>query len=97
VRTIGELVTKSEADLLRVRSFGKTSLREVKQKLAEMGLSLGMTIGGEAPKPAPGPMEYASSDDLGDGESESPAPQSADRSGAAGSDWSMVVDRSSER
>jgi len=37
IRTIGELVTKSEADLLRVRSFGKTSLREVKRRLADMG------------------------------------------------------------
>jgi len=32
----------TEADLLKIRSFGKTSLREVKRKLADMGLSLGM-------------------------------------------------------
>jgi DNA-directed RNA polymerase subunit alpha len=44
VRTVGELVRKTEADMLRVRSFGKTSLREVRQKLAEWGLSLGMNI-----------------------------------------------------
>ena len=31
-------------DLLKVRSFGKTSLREVKRKLADMGLSLGMDL-----------------------------------------------------
>lgn len=42
IQTIGQLVSKTEADLLRVRSFGKTSLREVKRKLADMGLSLGM-------------------------------------------------------
>jgi len=45
VRTIGELVNKTEADLLRVRSFGKTSLHEVKRKLSDLGLSLGMTMG----------------------------------------------------
>jgi DNA-directed RNA polymerase subunit alpha len=45
IHTIGELVNKTEADLLRVRSFGKTSLREVKKKLADMGLSLGMAFG----------------------------------------------------
>ena len=33
----------TEADLLKIRSFGKTSLREVRRKLADLGLSLGMT------------------------------------------------------
>jgi hypothetical protein len=37
-------VKKTDADLLKVRSFGKTSLREVKRKLADMGLSLGMDL-----------------------------------------------------
>lgn len=44
IRTIADLVTHDEADLLAVRSFGKTSLREVKRKLAEHGLSLGMEL-----------------------------------------------------
>ena len=35
---------KTDSDLLKVRSFGKTSLREVKRKLADMGLSLGMDL-----------------------------------------------------
>jgi hypothetical protein len=35
------LVSLSEAELLKIRSFGKTSLREVKRKLEEMELSLG--------------------------------------------------------
>ncbi len=43
IETIGQLVEMTEADLLKVRSFGKTSLREIKRKLADMGLSLGMT------------------------------------------------------
>ena len=44
IRTIRELVQKDEGDLLAVRSFGKTSLREVKRKLEELGLSLGMRL-----------------------------------------------------
>ncbi len=49
VETVGQLVQMTEADLLKIRSFGKTSLREVKRKLADIGLSLGMT-GVEASK-----------------------------------------------
>jgi DNA-directed RNA polymerase subunit alpha len=44
IGTVRDLVKKNDADLLKVRSFGKTSLREVKRKLADMGLSLGMDL-----------------------------------------------------
>jgi len=44
IQTVRDLVKKTDADLLKVRSFGKTSLREVKRKLADMGLSLGMDL-----------------------------------------------------
>ncbi len=47
LQTVAELVTKSEPELLKVRSFGKTSLREVKRKLTEMGLSLDMELPAE--------------------------------------------------
>jgi DNA-directed RNA polymerase subunit alpha len=50
ISTVRDLVKKSDLDLLKVRSFGKTSLREVKRKLADMGLSLGMDL--DAPVPA---------------------------------------------
>ena len=40
INTIGELVTKSEDDLLNITNFGQKSLDEVKQKLDERGLSL---------------------------------------------------------
>ena len=43
VETVRQLVKMTEAELLEVRSFGKTSLREVKRKLVDIGLSLGMT------------------------------------------------------
>src|SRR5262249_47635471 len=44
IQTVRDLVKRSDADLLKVRSFGKTSLREVKRKLADLGLSLGMDL-----------------------------------------------------
>ena len=44
INTVAELVNRTESDLLKVRSFGKTSLREVKRKLDDMGLTLGMPL-----------------------------------------------------
>lgn len=43
IETVGELVKLTESELLKIRSFGKTSLREIQRKLADLGLSLGMT------------------------------------------------------
>ena len=47
IRSVGDLVQRTEAELLRVRNFGKTSLNEIKKKLASMNLSLGMTLSAE--------------------------------------------------
>src|SRR5437867_11951789 len=44
IQTIGELVTRSEADMLKTKNFGRKSLNEIKEILAQMGLSLGMKI-----------------------------------------------------
>jgi len=44
IETVGHLVQFAEADLLKVRSFGKTSLREVKRKLDDLGMTLGMEV-----------------------------------------------------
>jgi len=49
---VGQLVNLTEAELLKIRSFGKTSLREVKRKLQNLGLALGMNVSlpaGETP------------------------------------------------
>ncbi|MBX6371122.1 MAG: DNA-directed RNA polymerase subunit alpha [Acidothermus sp.] len=40
IHTVGELVSRSEADLLDIRNFGQKSIEEVKSKLAELGLAL---------------------------------------------------------
>jgi len=42
--TVGALAMKTEAEMLKYRNFGKKSLNEIKAKLNEMGLSLGMTL-----------------------------------------------------
>ncbi len=44
IQTVGEIVCKTEAELLRLRSFGKTSLREVRRKLADWRLSFGLVF-----------------------------------------------------
>ena len=49
IKYIGELVTRSEGDMLKTKNFGRKSLNEIKDILAEMGLSLGMKIDGFDP------------------------------------------------
>ena len=44
ITSVGQLATKSEADMLKYRNFGKKSLNEIKDKLVELGLGLGMTF-----------------------------------------------------
>lgn len=44
INSVADLVSRDESDLLKVRSFGRTSLREVKRKLADLGLDLGMEL-----------------------------------------------------
>ena len=44
ITTVGELSMKSEQEMLKYRNFGKKSLNEIKDKLEQLGLSLGMKI-----------------------------------------------------
>ena len=50
IRYIGDLVTKTEQEMLRTKNFGRKSLNEIKEILKTMGLSLGMEIEGWPPK-----------------------------------------------
>ncbi|MFO8063309.1 MAG: DNA-directed RNA polymerase subunit alpha [Spirochaetota bacterium] len=43
IRTIGDLTSKTEEEIGKTRNFGKKSLQEIKEKLSEWNLSLGMT------------------------------------------------------
>ena len=49
IKYIGELVTRTESDMLKTKNFGRKSLNEIKDILLEMGLSLGMKIDGFDP------------------------------------------------
>jgi len=59
ITTVGQLAMKTEQEMLKYRNFGKKSLNEIKEKLATLGLSLGMNLDTslleapkeEAPKP----------------------------------------------
>ncbi|MFQ6671813.1 MAG: DNA-directed RNA polymerase subunit alpha [Candidatus Tectimicrobiota bacterium] len=44
IKTIGELVQKTDAEMLKTRNFGRKSLNEIKEILLGMGLSLGMNL-----------------------------------------------------
>jgi DNA-directed RNA polymerase subunit alpha len=44
IRYIGELVQRTESEMLKTKNFGRKSLNEIKEVLASMGLSLGMTL-----------------------------------------------------
>ena len=46
IRYIGELVQKTESEMLKTKNFGRKSLKEIKEILASMGLSLGMKLEG---------------------------------------------------
>ncbi|MCH8150375.1 MAG: hypothetical protein IH987_20755, partial [Planctomycetes bacterium] len=74
VATIRELVTRTESDLLRVRSFGKTSLNEVYRKLEDLGLRLGMRFGEAAPEPMVEPMTPLEIDSLNPAVTPEPLP-----------------------
>jgi DNA-directed RNA polymerase subunit alpha len=54
IATIGELIQKTEAEMLKTKNFGRKSLNEIKEILAQMGFSLGMKID-ENGNPVPGP------------------------------------------
>jgi len=56
IQSIGELVQKTEAEMLRTKNFGRKSLNEIKEILANMGLSLGMRIDAHGRLVAPPPQ-----------------------------------------
>ena len=48
IRTLRELVQKTEGEMLKTKNFGRKSLNEIKEILATMGLGLGMRVDGGA-------------------------------------------------
>lgn len=70
IQTIGDLVQKTEAEMLRTKNFGRKSLNEIKEILAGLGLSFGMKIDAQGRLVAPSgtPAVIGSSDFDGDGQ-----------------------------
>ena len=52
IGAIRDLVQKTEPEMLKTKNFGKKSLEEIKEVLAEMGLTLGMDLADLAAPPA---------------------------------------------
>ena len=67
IQTIGELVLKTESEMLRTKNFGRKSLNEIKEILGGMGLALGMKPDSHGRLTAP-PASAAGSEDLPDDE-----------------------------
>jgi DNA-directed RNA polymerase subunit alpha len=55
IKTIGDLVQRTEAEMLKTKNFGRKSLKEIKEILAEMGLSLGMKLENWPQRPSAAP------------------------------------------
>ena len=64
IQSIGELVQKTEAEMLKTKNFGRKSLNEIKEILAQMGLSLGMKID-EQGNAVPGPTSIPARHSVG--------------------------------
>lgn len=70
IQTIGELVQKSESEMLRTKNFGRKSLNEIKEILGTMGLALGMRPDASGrlvapPPPPPGSLPESELDEEG--------------------------------
>ncbi len=70
IQTIGELVQKSESEMLRTKNFGRKSLNEIKEILGTMGLALGMRPDASGrlvapPPPPPGSQPESDLDEEG--------------------------------
>ncbi len=82
IKTIGDLTRRTEEDIAKTRNFGKKSLQEIKEKLYEWGLSLGMTDYSELKNSAKfQPKEQSGEEDTGD---ESADEESSDEAGDDG-------------
>lgn len=65
IKLIGDLVQKTEAEILATKNFGRKSLNEIKEILASMGLSLGMKLENWPPKKLKGGEEEMKSEIVG--------------------------------
>jgi DNA-directed RNA polymerase subunit alpha len=78
IQTIGDLVQKTEAEMLRTKNFGRKSLNEIKEILSSLGLGFGMKFDSQgrliAPSGTPAMLGVADADEEEDAEEENEAP-----------------------
>ncbi len=72
IRTIGDLTRRTEDEIVKTRNFGKKSLQEIKERLAEWNLSLGMKDYSALKVPASFRLKYEKKDEEGGEEAEEP-------------------------
>ena len=87
IRTIGDLTRRSEDEIVKTRNFGKKSLQEIKERLAEWNLSLGMKDYSTLKVPASFRLKYEKKDGAGEDadeavEQEVPGPDLEEEQGA---------------
>jgi DNA-directed RNA polymerase subunit alpha len=70
IQTIGELVQKTESEMLRTKNFGRKSLNEIKEILGTMGLALGMKPDAQGRLVAPPPPPPGSTPDMSEFDNE---------------------------
>ena len=73
IQTIGDLVQKSEAEMLRTKNFGRKSLNEIKEILGSLNLGFGMKMDAATgrvvmPPPSANPVEYGDDEDEAEGD-----------------------------
>ena len=69
IQTIGDLVQKTEAEMLRTKNFGRKSLNEIKEILGNLGLGFGMRFDsqGRLVSPSGTPVALSGAEELGSG------------------------------
>ena len=77
IRTIGDLTRRTEEEIVKTRNFGKKSLQEIKERLAEWNLSLGMKDYSALKVPASFRLKYEKKDELPDDEADEAAEPTA--------------------
>lgn len=99
IRYIGDLVTKTEQEMLRTKNFGRKSLNEIKEILKTMGLGLGMEVEGWPPSSLHNKKDFggqAVANSSGEEAEKSPAFQAKNEASNTSSDLQGLDESSSE-
>ncbi len=93
ITTVGQLAMKTEAEMLKYRNFGKKSLNEIKEKLAALGLTLGMNIDPSLRQGESGPLGCGANPHAGQGRHHSRPPACGSAPASSGPHTAQEQDR----